>query len=46
MATVFPKVLGYPEEFTPDEDTAIITPPQARNPAVMRKLDAVAGRVL
>ncbi|MDH3579366.1 MAG: S-methyl-5'-thioadenosine phosphorylase [Hyphomicrobiales bacterium] len=27
-------------------DTAIITPPEARNPAVMRKLDAVAGRVL
>jgi 5'-methylthioadenosine phosphorylase len=27
-------------------DTAIITPPEARNPAVLRKLDAVAGRVL
>ena len=27
-------------------DTAIITPPQARDPVLMRKLDAVAGRVL
>lgn len=27
-------------------DTAIITPPEARDPALMAKLDAVAGRVL
>ena len=27
-------------------DTAIITPPQARDPALLAKLDAVAGRVL
>jgi 5'-methylthioadenosine phosphorylase len=27
-------------------DNAIITPPQARDPAILRKLDAVAGRVL
>lgn len=27
-------------------DNAIITPPEARDPALMRKLDAVAGRVL
>jgi 5'-methylthioadenosine phosphorylase len=27
-------------------DTAFITPPQFRDPALMQKLDAVAGRVL
>jgi 5'-methylthioadenosine phosphorylase len=27
-------------------DTAIITAPQARDPELVRKLDAVAGRVL
>jgi 5'-methylthioadenosine phosphorylase len=27
-------------------DVAIITPPDARDPALMQKLDAVAGRVL
>ena len=27
-------------------DVAIITPPQARDPAALMKLDAVAGRVL
>jgi len=27
-------------------DTAIITPPEARDPEILRKLDAVAGRVL
>jgi 5'-methylthioadenosine phosphorylase len=27
-------------------ETAIITPPEARDPALLRKLDAVAGRVL
>jgi 5'-methylthioadenosine phosphorylase len=27
-------------------DVAIITPPDARDPDVLRKLDAVAGRVL
>jgi 5'-methylthioadenosine phosphorylase len=27
-------------------DTAIITPPEARDPAMVRKLSAVAGRVL
>jgi 5'-methylthioadenosine phosphorylase len=27
-------------------DTALITAPEARDPAVLRKLDAVAGRVL
>ena len=27
-------------------DVAIITPPEAREPGLMRKLDAVAGRVL
>ena len=27
-------------------DTAIITPPEARDPAIMRRLDAVAGRIL
>jgi 5'-methylthioadenosine phosphorylase len=27
-------------------DTAIITPPEARDPAILRKLEAVAGRVL
>jgi 5'-methylthioadenosine phosphorylase len=27
-------------------DVAIITPPEARDPALLAKLDAVAGRVL
>ena len=27
-------------------DVAIITPPEARDPAMLAKLDAVAGRVL
>jgi len=27
-------------------DVAIITPPDARDPAIIEKLDAVAGRVL
>ncbi len=27
-------------------DTAILTPPEARSPALVRKLDAIAGRVL
>lgn len=27
-------------------DVAIITPPEARDPAIVQKLDAVAGRVL
>ena len=27
-------------------DVAIITPPDARDPALLKKLDAVAGRVL
>jgi 5'-methylthioadenosine phosphorylase len=27
-------------------DTAIITPPEARDPEIVRRLDAVAGRVL
>ena len=27
-------------------ETAVITPPEARDPALLRKLDAVAGRIL
>jgi 5'-methylthioadenosine phosphorylase len=27
-------------------DAAVLTPPDARDPAVVRRLDAVAGRVL
>jgi len=27
-------------------DTAIITPPESRDPEILRRLDAVAGRVL
>ena len=39
---VFSRVIGSDTAL----DVAIITPPEARDPALMRKLDAVAGRVL
>lgn len=50
VKTVAPKLAGREESCTAGcqtaLDTAIITAPEARDPAMIEKLDAVAGRVL
>jgi 5'-methylthioadenosine phosphorylase len=49
MVEVFAKALPAEREGSPIDtvlDTAIITPPDAREPAMLAKLDAVCGRVL
>jgi 5'-methylthioadenosine phosphorylase len=45
LAQTLPRV-REPSPIDTTLDTAIITPPEARNPAAMARLDAVAGRVL